>query len=299
MSTCLALDIGGTKIAAAVIHNGHIERRVQVDTPSSRSPELLSQSTRKVVLPWCSTVDFIAVASTGVIHDGQLSALNPSNLGGLNLYPLQKEIHKISGKKVWVMNDAQAAAWAEYQSLMPSVSDMAFITVSTGVGGGLVIDNKLVTGKGGIAGHIGHTLADPNGPTCGCGRQGCLESIASGRAMASFGRQYFGHDCTGKTVFEFFQRQDPNAIKIVSQSAKAIANAIANLKMSFDIQAIVLGGSIGLAPGYLPLVHRYLTSMPNAYQVPLTLACNGDDAGLIGVASWATRQQHNSLQPLL
>lgn len=72
-----------------------------------------------------------------------------------------------------------------YQALEGDITEMVFITVSTGVGGGVVSGGKLLTGPGGLAGHIGHTLADPHGPVCGCGRTGCVEAIASGRGIAA------------------------------------------------------------------------------------------------------------------
>ncbi len=87
------------------------------------------------------------------------------------------------------INDAQAAAWAEYQALDGDITDMVFITVSTGVGGGVVSGGKLRTGPGGLAGHIGHTLADPHGPVCGCGRTGCVEaSTGVGGGVVSGGK---------------------------------------------------------------------------------------------------------------
>jgi len=290
MSTCLALDIGGTKIAAALVRDGQIQSRKQVDTPASQEPKLLTDTLQRLISPWKESADFVAVASTGIIDEGQLVALNPDNLGGLNRYPLLSSIEKLSGKKTWVINDAQAATWAEFQSIEAPVSEMAFLTVSTGVGGGVVIGNQLILGQQGIAGHIGHTLADPNGPLCGCGRQGCVESIASGRAIAAAGKPYFGLNCTGKTVFEMAEKQDSKAMEIISRSAQTIANTVANLKISFDLQVIVLGGSVGLAPGYLPLVQDYLSKMPKAFQVQLAHAQNGADAGLLGAASWAKQQ---------
>ncbi|CAH0538849.1 N-acetylmannosamine kinase [Vibrio marisflavi] len=295
MSTCLALDIGGTKIAVAIVQKGRVEERTQIQTPSSQQPTQLAESLQRLIFSWKDKADYVAVASTGIIDGGELVALNPANLGGLNHFPLRSTIEELSGKPTAVINDAQAAAWAEYQSISQPVSEMAFITVSTGVGGGLIVNGELVIGKHGIAGHIGHTLADPNGPLCGCGRKGCLESIASGRAIAAAGQEHFGDKCTGKTVFEHFEHGDLQAKKIVSLSAQALANTVANLKISFDVQVVVLGGSIGLAPGYLPLVQSFLSKMPDAYQVKLTHALNGADAGLIGVASWAARQLNNDV----
>ena len=91
-------------------------------------------------------------------------ALNPHNLGGLLHFPLVKTLEQLTNLPTIAINDAQAAAWAEYQALEGDVTEMVFITVSTGVGGGVVSGGKLLTGPGGLAGHIGHTLADPTRP---------------------------------------------------------------------------------------------------------------------------------------
>ena len=288
MNSCLAVDIGGTKIAAAIIESGKVIRRQQIETPSSSNPEDMDKVLERLLTPFISEVSTVAVASTGIIKDGILTALNPLNLGGLNNYPLRAVIEKITEKPTTVINDAQAAAWAEYQTIELNMVNMAFITVSTGVGAGVVINNDLLIGANGIAGHAGHTLADPNGPICGCGRQGCVESIASGTAIGEAGKVFFGDDCTGEIVFKHFTQNDPNAIDIVNRSAKAIAHLIADLKMVLDIELVTLGGSVGLAPHYLDRVQHYLAQQPSPYQTQIQSARCGADAGLIGVAHWAS-----------
>lgn len=288
MKPCLAVDIGGTKIAAAIIESGKVIRRQQIATPSSSNPEDMDKALDNLLTPFISEVSTVAVASTGIIKDGILTALNPLNLGGLNNYPLRKVIEHITKKPTVAINDAQAAAWAEYQTLELNRVNMAFITVSTGVGAGVVINNDLLIGANGIAGHAGHTLADPNGPICGCGRQGCVESIASGTAIGQAGKTFFGDGCTGEIVFKHFSQNDPHAIEIVNTSAKAIANLIADLKMVLDVELVTLGGSVGLAPRYLDRVQHYLAQQPSPYQTKIQPARCGADAGLIGAAHWAS-----------
>lgn len=290
MKRCLAVDIGGTKIAAAIIESDCVHNHKQVSTPSSTNPKDMDAALAQLLTPFLADVDMIAVASTGIINNGILTALNPANLGGLEQYPLQSVIAEISKKPTYVINDAQAAAWAEYQTLELNMTNMAFITVSTGVGAGIVINNELVIGANGIAGHAGHTLADPNGPICGCGRQGCVESIASGTAIGQAGKPFFGELCDGEMVFKHFAQKNKNAQKIVNTSAQAIANLIADLKMVLDIELVALGGSVGLAPGYIQLVQHYLARQPKPYQIKIQLAVCGANAGLIGVANWV---KHN------
>lgn len=297
MNTCLAIDIGGTKIAAALIQSGHILKLEQRETPSSNDPKNMTQALRELVSPFKEKADFVAVASTGIINQGVLTALNPDNLGGLDQYPLADTLENICQKPVMVINDAQAAAWAEYKALELTPNAMGFITVSTGVGAGFVINGSLLTGQHGIAGHAGHTLADPNGPMCGCGRQGCVESIASGTAIGKAGQAFFGNECTGKTVFEQYQNGHSEAKDIVENAARTVANLIADLKITLDLQVICLGGSVGLAPGFLPLVRHYISLLPTAHQVEVIHAHGGSNAGLLGVASWAEHKYDNKALP--
>jgi N-acylmannosamine kinase len=286
MSTCLAIDIGGTKIAVALISEGTVSHRSQMETPSSSNKSTMDEALELIISPLLKDADYIAIASTGIIDNGILKALNPDNLGGLNLYPLQQTVENISHLPVFVLNDAQAAAWAEHQQ-SAMIQNMTFITVSTGVGAGIIINNQLLTGSRGVAGHAGHSLADPNGPKCGCGRQGCVESIASGTAIGKAGQVFFGEKCTAKLVFEKFQQGDVDAKEIIERSAKVIANLIADLTICLDLEQVTLGGSVGLAQGYLKLVQECLGTMSEAHQCNVAAAQCAEDAGLIGAASWA------------
>lgn len=283
---CLALDIGGTKIAAAIVKNGEVEQRQQIHTPRENVVEGMHQALAQLLVEYEGKFDYVAVASTGIINDGVLTALNPKNLGGLNQFPLKESIAKHTDKPIGLLNDAQAATYAEYQ-LQDSerVSNFVFITVSTGVGGGVILNQQLQTGPNGIAGHIGHTLADPNGPVCGCGRRGCVEAIAAGRAIEAESSQW-DEPCEPKEVFERFRKNDEKATALVERSARAIANLIADLVIGLDVQKVVLGGSVGLAEGYLPLVERCLQEIPAVYRCEIESAKFGQDAGLIGVAYW-------------
>ncbi|MDG6894881.1 N-acetylmannosamine kinase [Volucribacter amazonae] len=287
---CLALDIGGTKIASALVINGQLEQRQQIATPQADAANAMHQALGQLIADYQGQFDYVAVASTGIINQGILTALNPKNLGGLAEFPLKQSIAQYTDKPIGLLNDVQAAACAEYSQQDPAkVQNFVFITVSTGVGGGIILQGELLTEPHGIAGHIGHSLADPNGPLCGCGRRGCVEAIAAGRAIeaAASGWEI---PCTPKQVFELFRKKDPKATALVQRSAQAIANLIADLKISLDIQKVVLGGSVGLAEGYLPLVEQYLKQLPDLYHCAIDLAHYAGDAGLIGAAYWV--KQH-------
>ena len=148
--TTLAIDIGGTKLAAALIDSRLtlLERR-EVPTPASQTPAALAAALAALVAPLSARADRFAIASTGIIQDGILTAINPANLGGLAHFPLQACLSDLTALPGIALNDAQAAAWAEYHALPEKVSEMLFLTVSTGVGGGIVSQGRLQTGRGG------------------------------------------------------------------------------------------------------------------------------------------------------
>ena len=285
MST-LAIDIGGTKLAAGLVGDELtlLERR-EMPTPASRTAAALAAALEELVAPLAARAVRFAVASTGIIRHGTLTAINPANLGGLAYFPLVDCLSTLTGLPGIALNDAQAAAWAEYQALPEKVGEMLFLTVSTGVGGGVVSRGRLHTGSGGLAGHCGHTLADPHGPRCGCGRTGCVEAVASGRGIAA-GAEGELSGLDAKAIFSRAAQGNPQAERLMRRSAQALARLIADLKAVTDCQLVVVGGSVGLAGGYLPLVNEYLLQEPAVYHVPLREAYYRHDAGLLGAALW-------------
>lgn len=282
--TTLSIDIGGTKLAAALIDDAmHIRERRELPTPASKTPYELHKALQVLVKPLMSSARWVAIASTGIIREGTLVSINPHNLGGLLHFPLVKTLESITGLPAMAVNDAQAAAWAEYHAPGIEAQDMVFITVSTGVGGGVVLKGELQTGAGGLAGHLGHTLADPQGPVCGCGRKGCVEAIASGRGIAARASgELAGQDA--KAIFVHAQRGHPQARELVAHSAQTLARLIADVKAVTDCQTVVVGGSVGLAEGYLSQVAEFLAQEPPVYHVNLHPAFYRHDAGLLGAA---------------
>ncbi|MEG1250435.1 MAG: N-acetylmannosamine kinase [Citrobacter sp.] len=287
----LAIDIGGTKLAAALVDDAlNLLERRELPTPASKMPDALRAALQTLVEPLFPRATRVAIASTGIIRDGVLLAINPHNLGGLLHFPLTETLREITGLPTLAVNDAQAAAWAEYQALQGDYRDMVFLTVSTGVGGGVVNNGELITGSGGLAGHLGHTLADPDGPLCGCGRRGCVEAIASGRGIAAAAQGELA-GCDARTIFTRAGQGDEQASGLIHRSAQTLARLIADVKATTDCQCVVIGGSVGLAEGYLALVETYLAQEPAVYQVTLQSAHYRHNAGLFGAALLAQGEQ--------
>ena len=189
------------------------------------------------------------------------------------------------------MNDAQAAAWYEFITLNVTnvIDNMLFITISTGIGGGLVLDRQLQVGPRGISGHIGHTVVHSNGPICGCGRQGCIEKLASGTAIGEQGTALFNRQLSGQDVYQLALEGNKDALDIIHSSAATVAELIANLTITLDLDVVVIGGSVGLAPDYCHFIQQYLNKKPELYRPLIRTAQSGADAGLLGAASWFAR----------
>lgn len=290
MSTILAIDIGGTKIAAALVSsNNQLSEQIKVSTPASPSQSDLSAALEKVTQHFAGKFSYIAVASTGIINEGMLTALNPNNLGGLKNFPLRDFLQSVTNTPCFTLNDAQAAAWAEFEHRKDLVNDLTFITVSTGVGGGIIQNRQLLTGQRNVAGHLGHTIADPNGPLCGCGRIGCVEAIASGRAIAAQATDEL-KDLDTKGIFTQYYQHNKQAEALIHHSAKTIANLAVDVKALLDSDCIILGGSVGLAAGYIDLVKQFISNSPSSLQIAVYPAHFSHEAGLLGAALWAKTQ---------
>ncbi|OWJ68045.1 N-acetylmannosamine kinase [Inquilinus limosus] len=274
------VDLGGTKIAAARVAGASVLERRQAPTPRDGKFESLVDSVAALVAGWADGP--VGVATTGLVRDGRLSATNPGTLPVPPDSPLVAALQDRLGVPVRAVNDAQAAAWGEFRhGAARGVGSMVFLTVSTGVGGGLVLDGELRVGPGGLAGHLGHVVAVPGGPLCGCGRRGCVEAVASGRALAAAATEAFGEEMDAPALF---RRADPAASALIDRAAAAIARLLADLKAALDLDLAVIGGGVGLADGFLGRVDQALAAEPRQFRLPLRPAALGHDAGLIGMA---------------
>lgn len=281
----LAIDIGGTKIAFALVAAGRIWKRRQIATPrTGEGADLVDAIVREIgaVTP----ARRIAIATTGVVCDGNLTALNPKTLPIENGFPLAAAIKRATGTLPLVVNDAQAAAWGEYRyGAGRGCKTFAFVTISTGVGAGIVVDGRLAVGRTGLAGHLGHVVADRNGPLCGCGRRGCLETLVSGTALAHRGSLLLGRVVTAPEIFEEAKAGNVDARALLDQAAEHLATAFGNLAAICDVDRIALGGGVGLASGFIDLVRVAMRNLPTKFERELFLAVGGADAGLLGAAN--------------
>ncbi len=279
----LAIDIGGTKIALGLVTGGELKERRQIPTPKVRSAEQFAKAIADECHHWLSRVDRIGVSTTGLVTSEGITAINPDTLSFPTPFPLHHALTALTALPVTILNDAQAAAWFEFLQLNDSVQNMAYITVSTGVGGGLVLNRQLHKGANNFAGHIGHMVIDQNGHECGCGQKGCVEAIASGTAINKVAKNVISPDITNIELFSMASN-NAQAKSIIQSSAKAIATLCCNLKASLDLDIIVLGGGVGLAEGYLSRVQNEIDNRPAPFRVGVVAANGSHDACLLGAA---------------
>ena len=280
-----AIDIGGTKTAAVRYENGKPVSRVLRATDGAKDlgGYIDDISSLLAELEWQQGRDPLGVAVAGLVStNGEWTAGNSNTLTSLQIAPLGQALEAAFGPHC-LMNDAASATLAEYKfGVGAGALSFVYLTVSTGVGGGAVVNGKLVQGKRGIAGHFGFTTSRFANEVCGCGRDSTFESVASGKAIAAAARKAGHADLSARDVFDAVSNGEDWAVEIVERSASSIAELCANLVAMLDPDCIALGGSVGQAQGYIERVQKHLKTEPKLFQVPTELASLGPDGPLLG-----------------
>jgi glucokinase len=311
----IGLDIGGTKIAGGVVAaDGTIVERIPVvPTPPDDESGTLTALRRIIdeLLARYPDVEAIGVGAAGLVEwpEGFIRWA-PNN--AYRALPLRRRLEDAAGLPVVVDNDANTAAWAEAR-LGASASYMAFLTVGTGLGGGLILDRQLYRGAAGIGAEVGHMIVNPDGPyLCGCGNVGCLEAVASGTALGRYGQEAAAADpggllaelaggatnVTGKTVFMAAQAGDETARSLFEKLGHWLGIGIASLVNLFDFELIVVGGGVADADGLLLGAARasfaqFVFAGAHRRMPPIVSAHTGPEAGWIGSAILALDHQDN------
>jgi glucokinase len=304
VATVLALDVGGTKLAAAVVDDaGRLLGRARVPTPTGTDAEALYEAliaAAAAALRGADTIpgdlDGVGVAAAGpmVWPSGEVSPLNMPAWRG---FPLRKRLaEEFAADKVLIHNDAIGLTVGEHwKGAGTGTSNLLGITVSTGVGGGLILDGRLFHGYSGNAGHVGHVVVEPDGPACACGGRGCLEAIASGpntvrHALDDGWRPRPGVVANGVALAAAAAAGDELALRNVTRAGRAVGTAIASCANLLDLEvaAIVGGFSQSGPPFWEPLQHAFAAHAG----FPFAAACRvvpgqlGEAAGLLGAAAF-------------
>ncbi len=238
----LAIDIGGTKLAAGLVDGtGVLLHRAQVPTPAKADGDTMFGALAELVdgvrqvgreRSWPEPV--VCGVGTGGPMTGHGETVSPVNIPAWRAFPLRRRLLGAIDLPVFIDNDAKALALAEgWVGAAAGVRDFLGMVVSTGVGGGIVLDGRLLDGADGNAGHIGHITVDPDGAPCGCGAQGCLEAEASGTGILRR---------TGRSPKE----ADPAEIE---RTGTMVGRAVASVANLLDLRLVVVAGSVALGFG--------------------------------------------------
>ena len=302
-----ALDIGGTKIAGALVDgHGRILHRAQRATPPQEDGETVMRAVEETVgelagSPLWGRAGALGIGSAGPV-DASTGTVSPVNVPGWRDFPLVRRVREAAGGlPVELIGDGVAITAAEHWQGAARGHDNALcMVVSTGVGGGLVLNGQLHAGPTGNAGHIGHISVDLDGDPCPCGARGCVERIASGpniarRALENGWRPGPDGDTSAAAVAEAARSGDPVAVASFARAAQALAAGIAATATLVEIDIAVIGGGVGKAGDILfePLRKALGSYATLSFVQRLTIvpAQMGTDAGLVGAAAAALARQ--------
>lgn len=299
--TCvLGIDVGGTKIAAGVVSPaGEVLSVAKIPTAGHETTEGLWQALGQVGDQALAAAGVRRVAGIGCGCAGPMlwpqGVVSPLNLPQWREFPLAARIHeKWPFGPTRVHNDAVCVAVAEHWVGSAKGSPNALgMVVSTGVGGGLILANKVINGGLGNAGHIGHVVVDPDGPPCACGGQGCLEAIARGPAIVAWAQQQGwvplpGQQADGVGLLMSATEGDPVAIAAFRRSGEAVGQVLASAAALLDLDVAAIGGGLMNAGEFLvgPMRESFDRHAGFGFvrRLQIMPASAGQEAGIVGAA---------------
>jgi glucokinase len=308
VSLACGIDVGGTKIAGGVVDDdGTILEELQVESPATDAVAIEAAIEKLVTeLRTRHEIRAVGVGAAGHIDRSRAVILFAANLAARDL-DLKSDLERALDLPVVVENDANAAAWGEFQfGAGHDVDDLLLVTVGTGVGGGVVVDGSLYRGAFGVAAEIGHVRVVPDGRLCGCGNRGCFEMYASGSALVREARSAIqagspegaallaraGGDpgaITGPLITELAQAGDAFATEQLARLGRWLGEGIASFTSVLDPAVVVIGGGVSEADELLlgPVRAAFMCQLTGRGHRPIPeirKARLGNRAGLIGAA---------------
>lgn len=292
--TVLALDIGGTKIAAGIVDTeGRLLHQNRQPTPRDADPDAVWAAAERAiaeVLAAGGPVDGVGISSAGPI-DLSEGTISPVNIAAWRGFPvLEKAAAAVPGVPVRLAGDGLCMALGEHwRGAGQGASFLLGMVVSTGIGGGLVLDGVPYDGRTGNAGHVGHMVVDVDGPACTCGGRGCVEAIASGPHLVSWARSQGWTGTDAAELSAAAAAGTPVAVAAFSRGARAIAAMIASVGAVCDLDLVVIGGGVAQAGPVLftPLRAALADYLGLDFLRGLRVlpAALGGEAGLVGAAA--------------
>ena len=312
MSLTVGVDVGGTKVLGGVVDaSGKVLASSRRDTPREGGSEL-TQTIAAVALELMQehSITAVGVSAAGFVSSDRKTMLATPNIADWNGVQLDLELTKLIGLPVVIENDANAAAWGEAKfGAGRNQAHMMMLTIGTGVGGGIVLNNELYRGAFGVAAEFGHLRVVPEGHLCGCGARGCFEQYASGSALRRHAREAISASpdlarnllargdgtidgLTGQAITDAAREGDAVALAAFQTTAQYLGAGIASLAVLLDPSCVVIGGGVIDAGEILlaPTREAMKRYMPFAGKHPypeIVAAELGNEAGLVGVADLA------------
>jgi glucokinase len=296
MAVTLALDIGGTKIAAGLVDtDGTLVHHAKLPTPDGDAETVWTVVDTLVTEALAEAgghVRGVGIASAGPI-DLPAGTVSPINLTAWQDFPIVERVSTLTGAAVRLGGDALCVAMGErWRGAGRGAQFLLGMVVSTGVGGGLVLDGAPYDGQTGNAGHVGHVVVDPDGSPCSCGGRGCVETIAGGPRMAQWARENGWEappDADAKELADAANAGDPIALQAFRRGATAVGAMIASVGAVCDLDLVVIGGGVAKSGALLfdPLrealsIYAGLDFLHGLRVLPAELE---DKAGLVGAAA--------------
>lgn len=310
----IGIDLGGTSVKFAILtQEGEVQEKWSIktnilDEGSHIVDDMIESINHRLRLLGLGAEDFIGIGmgSPGVVDREKGTVIGAYNLNWKTLQPVKEKIEKATGISFFIDNDANVAALGErWKGAGENQPDIVFMTLGTGVGGGIVAEGKLLHGVAGAAGELGHITVDFDQPIlCTCGKKGCLETVASATGIVNLTRRYAdeyagdaelkklidnGEDVNAKIVFDLAKAGDELALIVYRNFARYLGIACANIGSILNPSTIVIGGGVSAAGEFLLDGVRKVYEENSFPQVrtstKLALATLGNDAGVIGAAS--------------
>ena len=302
----LGFDLGGTQVRAALVRDGQIVRRAAMATDVAGGPLAVMAQFGALadLVVGSEVVQAVGLAAPGPLDTEAGMALRIPTLPGWDGFAVRDRLAGAFGVPAVLENDGIAAAYGEWQhGAGRGLRHLVYVTVSTGIGGGVVVDGHLLHGRRGMAGHIGHMRVAEAGPVCSCGRVGCFEALAAGRALARRGQAVADGDPAGflgqiavgarvdaKHVAEGARLGEAACLALLREEAHCLGRGFASLAHLFSPERIIIGGGVSQVFDLMRdgLLATYRSeAMPAFRDVEIVPAGLGDNAGLIGAASLA------------
>lgn len=305
MKNYTAVDVGGTNTRVALYPETGIEPIIQKRIPTHGEGSVVDRIASLIAELWPSedTVQAIGIAAPGPIDPKAGIIFSAPNISEWKNLPLQKLLEDRFHVPVSLGNDANLAALGEWKfGAGIGYHNLIYMTLSTGIGGGVIIDDRLLLGAQGLAAELGHITVVPDGPMCNCGHRGHLEAVASGPAIARYVREKLAlgwpsslqgiESPTAEDVSRAAHQGDEFSIQVLQRAGAMIGQALADYLHIFNAEIFILGGGLThsgdflLKPLELALRHGVM-SVEYVRNLVITAPALGDDAGLLGALALA------------